>query len=101
MPGSPPSRSGSPRTYDRVIEIADRHGIEVSSPRERVERAGIVALAPEEPARLAAALANAGIVVTARGASVRVAPHAGTDAATFELFDDALHAFGNETFISA
>jgi selenocysteine lyase/cysteine desulfurase len=86
---------------DTVIEIADRHGIEVSSPRERSQRAGIVALAPEEPARLAAVLANAGIVVTARGSSVRIAPHAGTDAATFELLDETLRAFGNETFISA
>ena len=86
---------------DTVIEIADRHGIEVSSPRERTERAGIVALAPEEPARLAAALANAGLVVTARGASVRIAPHAGTDTGTLELLDETLHAFGNETFISA
>lgn len=85
---------------DTVIEIADRHGIEVSSPRERGERAGIVALEPDEPARLAAALANAGLVVTARGSSVRLAPHAGTDAATFELLDEALHAFGNETFTS-
>lgn len=85
---------------DTVIEIADRHGIEVVSPRERKQRAGIVALAPEEPARLAAALANAGVVVTARGSSVRIAPHAGTDAATFELLDETLHAFGNDTFIS-
>ncbi|WP_226532478.1 aminotransferase class V-fold PLP-dependent enzyme [Microbacterium paraoxydans] len=85
---------------DAIIEIADRHGIEVSSPRARGERAGIVALEPEEPARLAAALANAGLVVTARGSSVRLAPHAGTDAATFELLDEALHAFGNETFTS-
>ncbi|MFJ6532005.1 aminotransferase class V-fold PLP-dependent enzyme [Microbacterium sp. NPDC091662] len=88
------------QNVDTVIEIADRHGIVVSSPRERTARAGIVALAPEEPARLAAALANAGLVVTARGDSVRIAPHAGTDAATFGLLDDALHAFGNETFIS-
>lgn len=86
---------------DTVIEIADRHRIEVRSPRDRVERAGIVALAPEEPARLAAALANAGLVVTARGSSVRIAPHAGTDAATFALLDEALHAFGNEMFTSA
>ncbi|MBO9626305.1 MAG: aminotransferase class V-fold PLP-dependent enzyme [Microbacterium sp.] len=86
---------------DAVIEIADRHGIAVSSPRDRAQRAGIVALAPEEPARLAAALANAGVVVTARGSSVRVAPHAGTDDATLQLLDDALAAFGNETFISA
>lgn len=89
------------QNVDTVIEIADRQGIDVTSPRERAQRAGIVALAPEEPARLAAALANAGIVATARGSSVRLAPHAGTDAATFELLDDALNMFGNETFISA
>lgn len=86
---------------DTVIEIADRHGIEVTSPRDRAQRAGIVALAPQEPGRLAAALANAGLVVTARGSSVRVAPHAGTDAETLLLLDETLQAFGNETFISA
>ncbi|MFJ2368759.1 aminotransferase class V-fold PLP-dependent enzyme [Microbacterium sp. NPDC087665] len=86
---------------DAIIEIADRHGIAVSSPRERAQRAGIVALAPSEPARLAAALANAGVVATARGAAVRVAPHAGTDAETIRMLDDALAGFGNETFISA
>jgi selenocysteine lyase/cysteine desulfurase len=85
---------------DTVLEIADRHAIPVVSPRERSERAGIVALAPEEPARVAAALANAGLVVTARGSSVRIAPHAGTDAATFALLDEALDAFRKETFIS-
>jgi len=85
---------------DRVLEIADRRGIAVSSPRDRDRRAGIVALAPEEPARLSAALANAGLVVTTRGTSVRISPHAGTDAATLQLLDDALAAFGNETFIS-
>ena len=84
---------------DAVIEIADRHGIAVVSPREQAQRAGIVALAPEEPARLAAALANAGLVVTARGSSVRVAPHAGTDPATLRLLDETLDAFGKDAFI--
>ena len=84
---------------DAVIETADRHGIAVVSPRERAERAGIVALAPEEPARLAATLANAGVVVTARGDSIRVAPHAGTDADTLALLDDALGSSGRESFI--
>lgn len=83
---------------DTVLEIADRHGIAVSSPRERDQRAGIVALAPEDPAPMAAALANAGVVVTARGASVRIAPHAGTDASTLQLLDEALASFGNATF---
>ncbi|WP_067198074.1 aminotransferase class V-fold PLP-dependent enzyme [Microbacterium sp. XT11] len=86
---------------DEVIAIADRHGIAVTSPRERDRRAGIVTLAPEEPARLAAALANAGVVVTARGSSVRVAPHAGTDAETLRLLDDAIGAFGSEKFTVA
>ena len=86
---------------DAVIEIADRHGIEVRSPRERDARAGIVALAPEEPARMAAALTNAGVVVTARGETVRIAPHAGTDEETFRMLDEAIAAYGNETLISA
>ncbi|KYJ99794.1 aminotransferase class V-fold PLP-dependent enzyme [Microbacterium sp. CH1] len=84
---------------DAVIATADRHGIAVASPRERTERAGIVALAPEDPARLAAALANAGLVVTARGGSIRIAPHAGTDAETLALLDATLGAFGKESFI--
>ncbi|WP_292788998.1 MULTISPECIES: aminotransferase class V-fold PLP-dependent enzyme [unclassified Microbacterium] len=84
---------------DAVIATADRHGIVVASPRERTERAGIVALAPEEPARLAAALANAGLVVTARGGSIRIAPHAGTDAETLALLDETLGAFDKESFI--
>ncbi|WP_144880818.1 aminotransferase class V-fold PLP-dependent enzyme [Microbacterium paraoxydans] len=84
---------------DAVIATADHHGIAVVSPRERTERAGIVALAPEEPARLAAALANAGLVVTARGGSIRIAPHAGTDAETLGLLDEALGVFGRESFI--
>jgi len=86
---------------DAVLEIADRNGIAVSSPRDREQRGGIVGLVPQEPARLAAALANAGVVATARGAAVRIAPHAGTDEATLRLLDEALAAFGNETFISA
>lgn len=85
---------------DAIIEIADRHGVAVRSPRDRAERAGIVSLAPVEPGRLAAALANAGLAVTARGPSVRLAPHAGTGEATLRMLDDALSAFGNESFIS-
>lgn len=86
---------------DVVLEVADRHGITVSSPRDRAQRAGIVALSPDEPARLAAALSNAGIVMTARGSAVRLGVHAGTDSATLDMLDQALAAFGNETFISA
>lgn len=86
---------------DRVLEIVDRRGIAVTSPRERGRRAGIVSLAPQDPEGLAAALAEAGLVVTRRGPAVRLAPHAGTDAATLQMLDDALATFCNETFISA
>lgn len=86
---------------DEILEIADRHGIPVSSPREPARRAGIVALAPAEPGRLAAALANADVSVTARGDTVRLAPHAGTGSETIRMLDDALSGFGNETFIGA
>lgn len=85
---------------DAVLELADRHGIAVDSPRERALRAGIVSLVPEEPARLAAALSNAGVVVTNRGTSIRVAPHAGTDAATILMLDETLRAHGHDSLIN-
>lgn len=86
---------------DGILEIADRHGIPVTSPRAASRRGGIVTLAPVEPGRVAAALANAGLVVTARGGSVRIAPHAGTDAETVRMLDEALAGSGNEMFTSA
>ncbi|HWV49514.1 MAG TPA: aminotransferase class V-fold PLP-dependent enzyme [Microbacterium sp.] len=86
---------------DAILEIADRHGIPVRSPRERAQRAGIVTLAPEHPASLSAALVNAGVVATTRGDAVRVAPHAGTTADTLRMLDDAIASAGNEKFISA
>lgn len=73
-----------------IIEIADRHGIPVVTPRERAHRAGIVALAPEVPAAVSAALSNAGVAATTRGATIRLAAHAGTSDETLRLLDDAL-----------
>lgn len=75
-----------------VLDIAARHGVPVITPTERARRAGIIGLAPAEPATLAATFANSGIVATARGASVRVAVHAGTEAETLEMLDDAMSA---------
>jgi len=86
---------------DAILEVADRHGIPVRSPRERARRAGIVTLAPEHPAPLSAALTNAGVVATTRGDAVRVAPHAGTAADTIRMLDDAIASAGNEKFTSA
>lgn len=75
---------------DRIFEIADRYGIAVLTPRDAERRAGIVALAPEAPAALAAALSNAGVVATTRGSTVRVAAHAGTSDETLRMLDDAI-----------
>lgn len=75
---------------DVLLGIADRHGIDVASPREPAERAGIVVLAPADPQRVGGVLAAAGCQVTVRSGTVRVAPHAGTTAETLGLFDAAL-----------
>lgn len=80
---------------DAVLEIAERHGVPVVSPTARERRAGIVALAPEEPAALAASLANAGVFATARGATIRIAPHVGTEEETLTMLDDAIIAAGH------
>ncbi|GAA5028976.1 aminotransferase class V-fold PLP-dependent enzyme [Microbacterium fluvii] len=77
---------------DEVIAIADSHRIAVVTPRDPVRRAGIVALAPEpaDAGPIAAALANHGLVFTAREGVLRIAPHAGTDEATMRMLVDAL-----------
>ena len=77
---------------DRVLEIAARHGVPVVTPADPTRRAGIIGLAPTEPAALAAAFANIGITATARGATVRVAVHAGTEDETLAMLDDAMSA---------
>lgn len=77
---------------DAVIDIADRAGIVVESPRERAQRAGIVSLAPADPQRVAQALSDAGVTVTARGGSVRVAPNVGTDDETLRMLERGLVA---------
>lgn len=78
-----------------IIEIADRHGIPVITPRDAAYRAGIVTLVPEpaDAGPLAAALANEGVAITPRGGSIRVAAHAGTDPETLAMFATALSAF--------
>lgn len=86
---------------DRLFAIADSYGIPVQTPRERERRAGIVNLLPDNPAQLAAALANAGVLVTARGSSIRLSAHVGTSDDTLAQLDDAIGAAGYEKFISA
>lgn len=71
-----------------VIALADRYDVPVLTPRDA--HAGIVTLAPDDAPALAAALANHGVTVTARGATVRIAPHVGTGADSLLLLGDAL-----------
>lgn len=73
-----------------MMSLADRYGIPVLTPRG--SHAGIVSLVPEaqDAGALAAALANHGVIATARGGVVRVSAHAGTVADSLQLFGDAL-----------
>lgn len=73
-----------------VMRLADRYGVAVLTPRDA--HAGIVTLAPEpqDTPALAAALANHGVTVTARGATIRVSTHVGTGADSLALLGDAL-----------
>ena len=73
-----------------VMQLADRYGIAVLTPRDA--HAGIVTLVPEphDAPALAAALANHGVTVTARGATIRVSTHVGGGADSLQLLGDAL-----------
>lgn len=86
---------------DEILAVAQRHGIRVATPVDPQRRAGIVSLVPEDPDALGRTLADAGVAATVRGGAVRVAAHAGTGARTLRMLDDALTAFGNQTFTIA
>jgi selenocysteine lyase/cysteine desulfurase len=94
---------GVPRIHEavseraaRLIALADEAGIEVVSPREEAERAGIVVLAPHPDftSALAAALHNHGVSATVREGRVRLGAHVSTDDASFALLADAFEEFG-------
>ncbi|WP_292831795.1 aminotransferase class V-fold PLP-dependent enzyme [Microbacterium sp.] len=75
---------------EEIITLADRHEVPVLTPRDA--HAGIVTLFPvaQDAAAFAATLANHGVTVTARGATIRVSPHVGTGADTVMMLGDAL-----------
>ena len=79
----------------RLIDIADEAGVEVASPRDEAERAGIVVLEPhpEFVGALAAALHNNGVSATVRGGRVRLSAHVSTNDETFEMLRAALAEF--------
>jgi selenocysteine lyase/cysteine desulfurase len=56
-------------------EALDRGGFDIASPRSPEQRAGITIVRMAAAARVVATLLEAGIVVAARGAGIRVSPH--------------------------
>lgn len=78
-----------------VMALADQYEVPVLTPRDA--HAGIVTLVPGDAPALAAALANHGVTVTARGATIRVSAHVGTGADSLLLLGDALADGGAAT----
>lgn len=75
-----------------LIDLADRFGIPVVTPRDARHRAGIVALRPTEAdmTPLTASLANHGITCRIRSGMIRLSAHAGTGPESMTLLADAL-----------
>ncbi|TXK19561.1 aminotransferase class V-fold PLP-dependent enzyme [Homoserinibacter sp. GY 40078] len=78
-----------------VIDAADEFALPVVSPRAEAERAGIVVIEPDadQLTALAAALHNHGVSATVRGGTVRLSPHASTDAESVAMLRSALLSF--------
>lgn len=97
--GVPSIRSIVEERTARLIDLADEAGVEVVSPRESAERAGIVVLEPhpEFVSALAAALHNHGVSVTVRSGRVRLGAHVSTGEETFEQFRASLAEFSTMT----
>jgi len=73
---------GQPAVQDRVEALTDylhahatAAGLEIASPRDRSRRAGITIIRMHDGPAAVDALARAGVIVSARGAGVRVATH--------------------------
>lgn len=93
--GVPAIRSAVMERTARVMQLADDAGIEVVSPREDAERAGIVSLMPhpESVGALGAALHNHGVSATVRDGRVRLSAHVSTTDETFELLKASFDEF--------
>jgi len=80
---------------DSVIDLADEFGIEVLSPRERSERAGIVVVQPpaDQLTVLTASLHNYGVTATIREGAVRLSPHVTTSGETLEMVRASFMSF--------
>jgi kynureninase len=69
-------RAKSMRQTALLVELADKEGWEVASPREPAERAGTVTVRPPEAYAVSRELIARGFIVDYRqGAGIRIAPH--------------------------
>ncbi len=80
----------------RLIDLADEFGLQVTSPRDVAERAGIVVVTPRPDCAslLTASLFNHGISATSREGSVRFGVHVSTDDDSFNALALAFTEFG-------
>ena len=93
--GVPAIRRAVMERTARVIQLADDAGLEVVSPRDDAERAGIVSLMPhpESVGALGAALHNHGVSATVRDGRVRLSAHVSTTDETLEMVTAAFDEF--------
>ena len=79
----------------QIIDVVDEYVIDVVSPRDVRERAGIVVLEPpaELLTLLVASLYNHGITATTRGSTVRLCVHAALNPDTVTMLRGALTAY--------
>lgn len=74
--GSDVIRAHSLELTDRIIELADDHGLPVSSPRDHAHRAGTAVLGVDHGAAIVAELARRNVLVDYRpGTGIRISPH--------------------------
>jgi cysteine desulfurase/selenocysteine lyase len=88
---------GQPAIEQRIHQLTDRlhagldaAGFDIASPRDRARRAGITIVRMENPALVVEALARERIIVSARGAGVRVSVHIYNNEADVDRFVDGL-----------
>jgi len=77
---------------DRIVTWAEsRDDVRLVTPADRAHRAGIVSLAPRDPAAASARLKEAGVIHSLREGAIRLAPHGYN---TDDEIDRALAALG-------
>jgi selenocysteine lyase/cysteine desulfurase len=81
----------------RIIDLADEFAIQIASPRDESERAGIVLLDPpaDQLTVLTAALFNHGVTATTRDGQVRLSAHVSTTEETFDMLRGSLVSFAS------